>query len=95
MNWLAIAIAYVLTGAYYVGRDFSEPGYNQPAYVRERRIIAVVFLVAFWLPWTLNIFSKYLQYNGWKGFRKYFLKEAASLYFTFLCLYIVLWYVLP
>lgn len=49
-----ITIAYVLTGALYVWRDFRKPIDNQPGYVRWGGIRPKLFIVFYWLPGTLS-----------------------------------------
>ncbi|GLR87481.1 hypothetical protein GCM10007857_41920 [Bradyrhizobium iriomotense] len=50
----AIAIAYILTGALYVWRDFRKPIDEQPSYVKWGGIGTTLFIVLYWLPGTLS-----------------------------------------
>jgi len=50
-----IIIAYLLSGAWYVLRDFLRPIDSRPSYIRhERGVEAKMFIVLFWLPATLS-----------------------------------------
>jgi len=83
MNTTAISVAYVTTGAFYVARDFAQPIYNRPGYVRERRLFLMAILVVLWFPWTLRVFVGYWRHVGSRGIKKYFLREAWLLYSIF------------
>jgi hypothetical protein len=53
-----IAIAYILTGAHYVWRDFRKPIDSQPGYVRWGGIRPKLFIALYWLPGTLSSASR-------------------------------------
>jgi hypothetical protein len=50
----AMAIAYILTGALYIWRDFRRPVDEQPSYVKWGGIRTKLFIVLYWLPGTLS-----------------------------------------
>lgn len=83
MNVIAIIVAYLATGVFYVARDFAEPAHNRPAYIRERRYFLAATVGVLWLPWTARVFLGYWRHVGWCGIKKYFLKEAWLLYTVF------------
>jgi hypothetical protein len=54
-----IAIAYILTGAFYIWRDFRKPIDDQPGYIRwGGGIRPKLFIMLYWLPGTLSAASR-------------------------------------
>ena len=93
MSIWTISSAYIATGFLYVARDFREPAYNRPAYIRNRQISLVVLLILLWLPWTIRVLYGYWHHDGWHGIKKYFVKDLFWLYSVFAGLSYVFAYV--
>ena len=60
-----IAFAYVVAGLYYLWRDFREPIWNRPSYLRNP--LAWILVVAIWLPVALTGLGTHAE----RAFKKY------------------------
>ena len=83
MNLLPLALAYLLAGVVHVAKDFLEPPYNRPGYIRDRRYALMTAIGLLWLPWTIRMFFGYATRRGWRGIQEYFWSEAALRYAVF------------
>ncbi len=90
MAFLSVALAYALAGAFFVGKDFLQPAYNRPGYIRDRQWGMMAMLVLLWFPWTVRMFVGYWQNRGWWGIKKYLVSEAGAVYAVFIVLLVAL-----
>jgi hypothetical protein len=85
-------LAYLLSGLFFVGKDFLQPAYNRPGYIRDRQLGMMTILVLLWFPWTVRMFVGYWQNRGWWGIKKYLVSEAGAVYAVFVVLVVGLGY---
>jgi len=66
---LIVAVAYFITGAYYIMRELGQPFIDQPDYVRRPKFrgFSLVVLVG-WLPLTImSAVQHHLSAEGWRA----------------------------
>lgn len=51
---LVVGVAYLITGFHYVMRHLAQPVWNQPQYVRSKRIVPIILGGLGWLLVTLS-----------------------------------------
>ena len=66
---LIVAVAYFLTGAYYIMRELRQPYVDQPEYVRHPKYKGSSLIVLFgWLPITImSALQNRLSAEGWSA----------------------------
>ena len=52
-----VIISYLIAGAYYVWCDFRQPFWNQPGYIRSRRLYQMALVVLVWLPTGIAVLN--------------------------------------
>lgn len=66
---IVVAVAYFLTGAYYILRELKQPFIDQPDYVRRPKFKGFSLVVLFgWLPLTIMSALRHrLSSEGWRA----------------------------